>query len=86
MPKPIQNVKFKKAVARHAEIRDQNPSLGCICPGEPHERSPNAPQSGKSKVPAKQHGSWPKMCSNYRSMKEQHSSRLRKIGASLHQP
>ena len=42
-----------------------------ICPGEPHERSPNAPnlrivhkkrQSGKSKVPAKQRGSWPKMC------------------------
>ena len=24
--------------------RDQNPSLGYICPGEPHERSPNAPK------------------------------------------
>ena len=42
-------------------------------------------QSGKSKVPAKQRGSWPKMCLNWRSMKEQHSSRLRKIGACLHQ-
>ena len=33
-----------KAVARHAEIRDQNPSLGMICPGEPHQRSPIAPK------------------------------------------
>ena len=67
MPKPIQRVKFTKAIARHTNIRDQNPSLGYTCPGEPHERSPNAPkfedrQSGKSNVPAKQRGSWPKMC------------------------
>ena len=40
MPKPIQRVKFTKAIARHTKIRDQNPSLGYICPGEPHERSP----------------------------------------------
>ena len=90
MPKPIQRVKFKKAIARHTKIRDQNPSLGYICPGEPHEGSPNAPvhkkrKNGKSKVPAKQRGSWPKKCLNSRSMKEQHSSRLRKIGAYLHQ-
>ena len=44
MPKPIQHVKFTKAIARHTKIRDQNPSLGFICPGEPHERSPNAPK------------------------------------------
>ena len=44
MPKPVQRVKFTKAGARHTKIRDQNPSLGCICPGEPHERSPNAPK------------------------------------------
>ena len=44
MRKPIQRVKFKKAIARHTKIRDQNPSLGYICPGEPHERSPNAPK------------------------------------------
>ena len=44
MPKTIQRVKFKKAIARHTKIRDQNPSLGHICPGEPHERSPNAPK------------------------------------------
>ena len=42
MPKPIQRVKFTKAIARHTKIRDQNPSLGYICPGELHQRSPNA--------------------------------------------
>ena len=56
--------KFTKAIARHT---NQNPSLGLICPGEPHQRSPNAPkfedrsQSGKSKLPTKQRGSWPKV-------------------------
>ena len=44
MPKSIQRVKFTKAIARHTKIRDQNPSLGYICPGEPHQRSPNAPK------------------------------------------
>ena len=44
MPKPIQRVNFTKAIARHTKIRDQNPSLGYICPGAPHERSPNAPK------------------------------------------
>ena len=44
MRKPIQRVRFTKAIARHTKIRDQNPSLGMICPGEPHERSPNAPK------------------------------------------
>ena len=44
MPKPIQRVKFTKAIARHTKIRDQNPSLGDTCPGEPHQRSPNAPK------------------------------------------
>ena len=42
--KPIRRVKFAKAVARHAKIRDQKPSLGLICQGEPHQRSPNAPK------------------------------------------
>ena len=44
MQKPIQRVQFTKASARHTKIRDQNPSLGKICPGEPHHRSPNAPK------------------------------------------
>ena len=44
MQRPIQRVKFTKAIARHTKIRDQNPSHGYICPGEPHQRSPNAPK------------------------------------------
>ena len=42
--KPIRCVQFTKAVVRLADIRDQNPSLGMICPGEPHQRNPNAPK------------------------------------------
>ena len=44
MRKPIQRVKYTKAIARHIKIRDQNPPLGYICPGEPHQRSSNAPK------------------------------------------
>ena len=71
MPKPIQRVKFTKAVARHTKSRDQNPSLGYICPGEPHERSPNAPKfedrsqeetEWQEQGASKQRGSWPKVC------------------------
>ena len=42
MPKPIQRVKLTKAIARYTKSRDQNPSLGMICPGDPHQRNPNA--------------------------------------------
>ena len=42
--KPIRCVQFTKAVLRHANIRDQKPSLGVICPGGPHQRNPNAPK------------------------------------------
>ena len=42
--KQIRCVKFTKAVVRHANIRDQKPSLGMICPGDPHQRNPNAPK------------------------------------------
>ena len=71
MRKPIQCVKFTKTIERQTKIRDQHLSRGLICPGEPHQRTANAiklrlglrrRQSGKSKVPAKQRGSWPKMC------------------------
>ena len=60
----------QKAVVRHADIRDQNRSLGMICPGDPHQRNPNAPKKmrfglkkrrkGKSGVPVKQRGGGPK--------------------------
>ena len=42
--KPIRCVQFPKAVLRHANIRDQKPSLGVICPGDSHQRNPNAPK------------------------------------------
>ena len=42
--KPIRCVQVTKAVFRHANIRDQKPSLGIICPGDPHQRNPNAPK------------------------------------------
>ena len=42
--KPIRCVQFTEAVLRHANSRDQNPSLGMICPGDPHQRNPNAPK------------------------------------------
>ena len=42
--RPIRCVRFTKAVVRHADKRDQNPSLGMICPGDPHQRNPNAPK------------------------------------------
>ena len=73
MRKPIQRVKFTKAIARHTKIRDQNDSLGYICPGELMSVAPTLQnlriglmmrRNGKSKVPAKQRGSWPKMCYN----------------------
>ena len=41
--KPIRCVQFTKAMVRYAKIRDQNPSLGMICPGDPHQRNRNAP-------------------------------------------
>ena len=43
--KPILRcVQFTEAVLRHANIRDQKPSLGVICPGDPHQRGANAPK------------------------------------------
>ena len=44
MQNSIQSVKLTKAIACHTQFRDQNPSLGFICPSEPHQRSPNAPK------------------------------------------
>ena len=77
MPKTIQRVKFTKAIARQTKIRDQNPSLGYTCPGEPHQRSSNAPkfedrsqeetewqEQGSREAAWKQRGSWPKVCLN----------------------
>ena len=42
--KPIRCVRFTKAVGRHANIRDQNPSFEMIGPGDPHQHNPNVPK------------------------------------------
>ena len=92
--KPIQCVKFTKVVARHADIRDQNPSLGMICPGEPHQRSPNAPKfedRSQEETQWQEQGAreaaW-RLAKSVLNLKEKNKatfSHLRKIGAYLHQ-
>ena len=71
MRKPLQRVKFTKAIACHTKIRDQNPSLDTFAQVNLMSVAPTLQnlqiglrrrRSGKSKVPAKQRGSWPKMC------------------------
>ena len=57
--KPIRCVRFTKAVLRHADIRDQNPSLGMICPGDPHQRNPIAP---KFEDRSKKETEWQERC------------------------
>ena len=94
MQKPIQRVKFTKAFARDTEIRDQNPSFGYICPGEPHQRSPNAPKfedRSQEETEWQEQGAcgakW-KLAKTVVKLKEktkQHASHLLKMGACLHQ-
>ena len=70
MQKPIQRVNFTKAIARHTKIRDQNPSLGYICPGEPHQRGPNAPNfEGRSPEETE----WQERCAREAACKLPHS-------------
>ena len=59
MQKPIRCVRFAKAVVRHDNIRDQNHSLGMICPGDPHQCSPNAP---KFEDRAQEETEWQERC------------------------
>ena len=90
--KPIRCVRFTEAVLRHADIRDQNPSLGMICPGEPQKRNPDAPKfedRSQEETEWQEQGAreaaW-KLANNILKLKEkikQHSSHLRKIGAFL---
>ena len=69
---PIRCVRFTKAVLRDANIRDRNPSLEMICPGDPHQRNPNAPKFEDR---------------SQEETEKQHYSHVRKIGACLrHQP
>ena len=95
--KPIRCVRFTKAVVRHATIRDQNPSLGMICPGDPHQRNPNAPKfedrsfTRRDRV-ARAMCPWSSVEVGQNIVQKEkgkikpHSSHFRKIGACLHQP
>ena len=85
--KPIRCVKFTKAVVRHADIRDQNPSLGMIYPGEPHQRSPNAPkiedrsqEETELQERCSREAAW-RLAQSIQKLKEKND--LRKIGACL---
>ena len=42
MQKPNRSVRLTETTLRYAKVRDRNPSLNKICPGEPHQRTPNA--------------------------------------------
>ena len=44
--KPIRCVRNTDAVLRHANIRDQNPSFGMICPGDPQQRNTRSKNLG----------------------------------------
>ena len=73
MQKPIQRVKFTKAIARHTKIRHQYPSLAqvnliSVAPTLPNWRiGLRKRRNGKSKVPAKQRG---KLAKNVLKLKE----------------
>ena len=78
--KPIRRVKFTKAVVRHANIRDQNPSLGMICPGDPHQRNHNA---SKFEDRSQEETEWQERCAreaawklakNILKLKEKHNT------------
>ena len=56
--KPIRRVKFTKAVARHADIQDQGNLRGAAPTLQNLRIRLRKRQCGKSKVPAKQRGSW----------------------------
>ena len=71
MQKPIQRVKFTKAIARHTKFVTKilrshifaQGNLISVAPALQNLRiGLKRRQSGKSKVPAKQRGSWPKVC------------------------
>ena len=73
--KPIRCVQFTKAVVRHANIRDKNPSLGMICPGDPHQRNPNAP---KFEHQSQEETEWQERCAREAAWKLAKSIREKK--------
>ena len=79
-------------VVRDTEVRDPNPSLNKICPGECHQRNQNDPKFEYwSQVETEWQERWTredawKVAKKIQKLKEKklHSSRLRKIGVILH--
>ena len=80
--KPIRCVQLTKAVLRHANIRDQNPSLGMICLGNAHQRKPNA---SKFEDRSQEETQWQERCAreaawrlakNIRKLKEKHENSI----------
>ena len=67
MQKPIQRVRFTKAIARHTKIRDKIlrsdifAQVNLISGAPTLQNLRIGLRSGKSKVPAKQRGRWPKV-------------------------
>ena len=77
--KPIRFVRFNKAVVRHANILDQNPSPGMISTGDPHQRNANAPKfeyrsqeetEWQERCAVKQRGGWPKISQKNKGKRE----------------
>ena len=91
--KPIFCVQFTtKAIVRHADNRHQNLSLRMICPGEPHERSPNAPKfedrsqwATEWQEQGAREEAWRLAKSVFQKLKER-NFHFRRIGVCLHQP
>ena len=90
--KPIRCVRFTKSVVRHANIRDQNPLLGMVCPGDPHQRNPNAPKfEDLSQEETEWQERYAREAAYSKNLQEQEKSSIlltfRKIGSCLrHQP
>ena len=69
----IQRVKFTEAIARHTNIREQNLSLGYICPGELHQRGSNAPKfvdRSQEETEWQEQGAREAACKNVLKLKE----------------
>ena len=70
-------VRFTKAVVRHADIRDQKPSLGMICPGDPQQRNPNAPNRSQEETEWQERcaceAAW-RLAKNILNFKEKHKT------------
>ena len=89
---PIRCVRFTKAVLRHANIRDQKPSLRVICPGDLHQRNPNAPkfedrsqEETEKQERCAREAAW-RLAKNILKLKEQHKTAFFSLSEKWCQP